>query len=99
RAWRGAPGKAIVLAGSCSRATREQIGAHTGAGRPAFKVTVADVLEGNQTPASSLDWARGQTGLPLVFSSSDPNEVATAQQRFGRARSAETLEAFFGRLA
>ena len=97
--WKGVRGRAIVLSGSCSRATREQIDTHIDAGEPALKTEVGKLLAGAQTVASVLDWVERQSGLPLVYSSATPGEVADAQKRYGRERSTDVLEAFFGELA
>ena len=97
--WKGVRGRAIVFSGSCSRATREQIDTHIVAGEPAMKIEVGELLSDVHTVASVLDWVDGQTGLPLVYSSAAPEEVADAQKRYGRERSADVLEAFFGKLA
>ena len=70
-----------------------------GVGEPALKTEVGKLLAGAQTVASVLDWVERQSGLPLVYSSATPGEVADAQKRYGRERSADVLEAFFGELA
>jgi len=97
--WKGVRGRAIVFSGSCSRATREQIDTHIVAGEPAMKIEVGKLLSDADTVTSVLDWADRQMGLPLIYSSASPEEVEDAQKRYGRERSADVLEAFFGKLA
>lgn len=97
--WRGETGPALALSGSCSQATRAQIAAHATAGGAQRKVEVAALLDGSETAQAALDWAAHQAGLPLVYSSDDPDRVAAAQRRFGAERAAETIEGFFADLA
>ena len=96
--WQGQPGRAVVLSGSCSTATRAQV-AHHAARHPAREVDAAAVIEGQLTPAQIAEWLLAQDGLPLAYSSADPARVAQVQERFGRDRSAAALEAFFAEVA
>ncbi len=97
--WRGEAGPALAVSGSCSLATRAQVARHAADGGPVLKLDVARVVAGEIGPAEALDWAVAQTGLPLVYSSDDPEAVARAQAAMGRERSAAALDAFFGELA
>ena len=45
------------------------------------------------------DWLLQAEGIPLAYSSADPDAVAAVQARFGSEQSAEALEAFFATLA
>lgn len=96
--WQGQQGKAVVLSGSCSVATRGQI-AHHIARHPALKIDPAEVISGAQTPQSVAQWLFKTDGLPLAYSSADPDEVAMIQKQFGGAKAAHALEAFFGETA
>ena len=96
--WTGQPGKAVVLSGSCSVATRAQVAYHA-ARNPAREIVAEDVIEGRLTPSDVTDWLMSQDGLPLAYSSADPAVVAQVQERFGRERSAEALEGFFATTA
>lgn len=93
--WQGQKGKAAILSGSCSTATRGQI-AHHIAHHPALKINPADVIGGAQTPESVAQWLIETDGLPLAYSSADPAEVAAIQKQFGGAKAAHALETFFG---
>ena len=91
-------GPEAILAGSCSRATRGQI-AHHAAGHPARLIDVDAVMAGLD-PAPLLRFVLENAGrAPLLYSSSDPADVAAAQARHGREAVAERLEALFGTLA
>lgn len=98
-AWDGAAGPALILSGSCSTATRAQVARHIAQGHPAREVTVEAALQGHADAAALVDWALAQDGVPLIYSSADPETVAAAQARFGRAQSAEALEGLFAALA
>jgi uncharacterized protein YgbK (DUF1537 family) len=97
--WTGVPGPALVLSGSCSAVTRTQVARHIAQGHPAREVTVEAVLDGRADVASLVDWALDQRGVPLIYSSADPDTVGAAQANYGRARSAEALEGLFAALA
>lgn len=95
-AWQGQPGRAAAVSGSCSAATRDQVARHEG---PRLEIGAEAVMAGAATPGSAADWALAQAGLPLVYSSADPQVVRAAQDRFGRARIAAAFEGFFAELA
>jgi 3-dehydrotetronate 4-kinase len=60
----------------------------------------ADMLfSGEVTAQSAADWALRTEGLPLIYSSADPQVVAAAQDTYGREESAETFEQFFAEVA
>ncbi len=94
-----ADGPALVLAGSCSQATLGQIDYHA-ARHPCLRLEVEAIMDGSVTPENIAAFARShREGLPLVYSSSDSAAVRAAQQTFGTAKVAETLEGFFAELA
>jgi len=96
--WQGESGPCAILSGSCSIATREQLALHR-KHNPSLEIEAASVLEGSMTPQQAADWALAQPGLPVIFSSADPEAVKAVQARFGRAQSAGALEAFFAETA
>lgn len=96
--WSGQAGKAVALSGSCSIATRGQVAKHK-ATNPAREVAAAEVIEGRVTAEEVAAWALSETGVPLVYSSADPDVVRAVQDQFGREKSAEALEAFFADVA
>ena len=96
--WTGQSGKAVALSGSCSVATRAQVDRHA-AHHPAREIVAADVIEGRLTPEDIADWLLGSDGLPLAYSSADPEAVAQVQAQYGREASAAALEAFFADVA
>ena len=98
--WAGMQGPAAALCGSCSTMSRRQIAEHRKR-HPARVVDVDAVVDGAADPADYADWAmaRQKDGVPLVFSSAEPEVVAAAQERHGKERVATAVEGFFGALA
>jgi uncharacterized protein YgbK (DUF1537 family) len=94
--WRGRGGRAAILSGSCSAATRGQVAAHRG---PALAVDPDALTAGTATAGAAAAWALAQDATPLVYSSADPEAVAAAQARHGRERLAAAIEGFFAETA
>ena len=88
------PGRAAILAGSCSAATRGQIETAIAAGVPALHIDALDIASGATTAQAIADWvARAETAhAPLVYSSADPAVVREVQARLGVARAGEIVE-------
>jgi uncharacterized protein YgbK (DUF1537 family) len=93
-------GRAVVLSGSCSAATRGQVEAYSAKG-PARLVTAAEICDQGLTPEQVVDWVVGQPAdpAPLVYTSADPAAVAEAQKKYGAERVSQAVESFTGRLA
>jgi uncharacterized protein YgbK (DUF1537 family) len=96
--WRGAAGQAAAVCGSCSVMTQKQVAWHK-ARHPALEIDADAVISGATTARAAADWALAQDGLPLVYSSADPDAVRAVQARHGRDASAAALEGFFAELA
>lgn len=98
--WMGTQGPAAALCGSCSTMSRRQIAEHRKS-HPARVVEVDAVVDGTADPVDYADWAiaQQQHGVPLIFSSAEPEAVAAAQDRHGKERVATAVEGFFGALA
>ncbi|WP_026874133.1 3-oxo-tetronate kinase [Jiangella gansuensis] len=88
-------GGRVVLAGSCSRRTREQIAAFGG---PVVRIGVDDLAADpartvSAAIAAALTALRSADGSPvLVTTSLDPQELRRVQERHGRDRSARLAE-------
>jgi uncharacterized protein YgbK (DUF1537 family) len=87
-------GRAAVLAGSCSAATREQVSAFMAAGFPAFRIDADRLADGSLPTPEILAWVDGQpTDRPiLIFSSADPETVGRIQARLGRDTAGALVE-------
>ncbi len=93
-------GGAVILAGSCSQATRGQIRTAVTAGTPALKIDPIAIAEGRQNATDAAQWVMSFSGaVPLVFSSADPDEVKHAQDLLGRERAGHLVEQFIADLA
>jgi uncharacterized protein YgbK (DUF1537 family) len=93
-------GAAVMLAGSCSTATRRQIRTAIDAGTPALKLEPLDIAAGHTTAATVVDWVRSVTdAIPLVYSSAEPDDVKKAQQALGRDHAGELVEQLLAEVA
>ena len=92
-------GPGVVLAGSCSNATRMQVENFAGK-HPSIAIDVAAVMEGRFAAAelfALLDQYRGKS--PLAYSSDAPDSVSRLQKRYGVERIAARLDGLFGSTA
>jgi uncharacterized protein YgbK (DUF1537 family) len=87
-------GRAVILAGSCSTATRGQIVAAMAAGIPSLAIDVMALAKGGLTAAGIADWvlAQDRGTPPLVYSSADPAALAAVQHRLGTEASGALVE-------
>jgi uncharacterized protein YgbK (DUF1537 family) len=87
-------GRSIILAGSCSKATREQVETGIAAGLPALRLEPLAIASGATTERAVADWAIAQASdkPPLVYSSADPDAVREAQERLGVERAGALVE-------
>lgn len=92
-------GPALLLSGSCSNATRAQVGRYR-VDHPAFETDVDALLRGEPVLDRAIDFVdRYSTGAPLILSSAEPEAVAAMQRKHGAERVAHAVEHLFGRLA
>jgi uncharacterized protein YgbK (DUF1537 family) len=93
-------GRAAILAGSCSVATRNQIQLAIDAGLPVFRLDPVAIAEGRTTIEEVLQWALSQrAGVPLIYSSADPRDVLAVQNRLGADTAGKVVEEFLARVA
>jgi uncharacterized protein YgbK (DUF1537 family) len=87
-------GKRLILAGSCSTATRAQIAHARGANLPTLKIEPDQIASGATSPQTILRWIDAQAAdRPiLVYSSDEPEAVRAAQEKFGRERAGRMIE-------
>ena len=87
-------GRAAVIAGSCSEATRAQVAAAKSAGIPAFEVDPLQIETGAHVGPRLAIWAKAQpANRPvLIYSSADPASVARTQETLGRDRAGAIIE-------
>jgi 3-dehydrotetronate 4-kinase len=95
------PGRfSAILAGSCSKATLEQIAVAETA-MPVLRLDVDKLLAGGEGTAAALAWARARLGdgPVLIASSNTPAEVAALQKRHGGAAVGEAIESALAEIA
>lgn len=98
-AFRGVDGPEAILAGSCSRATLQQIEVHR-KHHPVLQVEVEAVMEGAVTPEALAAFVHAHEGeAPLVYSSSPPEKVRALQELHGREAIATALDTLFAETA
>lgn len=87
-------GRAVILAGSCSAATRGQIATAKSAGIAALQVDPMELAGGKLDARQIVGWATGQPhDKPmLIYSSADPDVVAKAQAALGRDKAGHIVE-------
>ena len=86
-------GHAAVLAGSCSRATLQQIEIMS-RDQPALKIDPMTLAKDADVPAQALEWAAPllADGPVLIYASDDPLEVEKAQEALGAERTGALIE-------
>lgn len=94
-------GGAVVLAGSCSAATRRQIDKAVAAGFPTLQLDAFALAEGHIDVAEAVAFVLDHQGeqVPLVYSSADPATIVKVQDRLGREASGALVEDFLATLA
>lgn len=93
-------GRSMILAGSCSEATRGQIRTAIEAGVPTLKLDPIEIAEGRFRVEQALSWALAQSArAPLIYSSAEPGEVKAAQAALGRERAGSVIEHFLAETA
>jgi uncharacterized protein YgbK (DUF1537 family) len=93
-------GRAAILAGSCSQATRGQL-ARARELWSSFRLDIHAIAAGEPVAERALHWAAAQDdALPMViYGSAEPDDVAAAQQHYGRDRSGAMMEQAIGAVA
>ena len=91
---------AAILAGSCSKATLEQITVAEQT-MPVLRLDVEKLVAGPDEAEAALAWARDRLsdGPVLIASSSTPAEVQALQKRHGGASVGERIEAALAAIA
>jgi len=95
-----ATGPAMVIAGSCSEATRGQVD-HVRDLWPCLKLDVDRLANGEPVADEAVAWARDQSrATPLmIYSSANPDEIARVQATHGREAAGTLVEEALGWIA
>ncbi len=103
RGWLGAAGDAVaepvrggraaVIAGSASTATRAQVAEFRSRGTPTFEIGSALIADPATAVASALTWAAERADGPVLISATaEPDVVRENQRRFGATEAGERVE-------
>ena len=86
-------GRSAVIAGSCSRATLEQV-EHMRSSRPAFRIDPLALAQGEDVVAKVLEQAVGglAEGPVLFYASAPPDEIERIQAELGREQAGQLVE-------
>lgn len=96
----GIGGPEAILAGSCSRATLQQIDVHKRTHHPALTLDIEAVMSNQVNPADVVEFVFSNAGRgPLVYSSDSPDRVLAAQNKYGRDEIASALDVLFAQIA
>ena len=96
--WAPISGPALVISGSCSRATREQVNIFKMVA-PWKEITAEDAVLQKVRIAELADWVMAQASPALVYSSADPEVVKVSQENFGLDTAAKAIENLMSGLA
>ncbi|MFO1196330.1 MAG: 3-oxo-tetronate kinase [Burkholderiaceae bacterium] len=93
-------GPALVISGSCSKATNAQV-AHWCASRPALRIDPLALAADPAAVERAIAWAREhvRAGPVMVYATSAPEDVARAQAALGTQRAGELVERALAALA
>lgn len=92
---------AVILSGSCSETTLEQI-EYAKAHLPHFRLDAHDILDGKPIVDTAIAWAEQHltSAQPVLFySSADPTSVASIQQESGRSEIGSKVEETISEIA
>lgn len=94
-------GREIILAGSCSSATRRQVETAIERGIPALRLDPMALASGDVTAQTALAWLAAQpaSGPVLIYSTATPDEVQDVQRRLGRMNAGEIVETSLAEIA
>ena len=84
------PVGAVVLSGSCSAMTNEQVAAFNG--EPSLRLDPMKLAESGH--GAALEWLREQPadGTPMIYATASPDAVRAAQEHLGTARAGQLVE-------
>lgn len=90
---RAKAGPAIILSGSCSAMTNQQVEYYLGAGHPSFQINPLDLAANGAN--ALLDWLakQGLSNTPLIYATTSPEEVRRAQEKLGTQQAGALVEA------
>jgi uncharacterized protein YgbK (DUF1537 family) len=96
-----AAGRSVVLAGSCSVATRRQIEVARAADVPSLQLDPIAISRKEVTVADAVQFVLSTpvTAAPVVYSSANPDAVSAAQAQLGQNTAGQVVERFLAEVA
>lgn len=91
-------GRAVVLAGSTSKATNGQVAAWLESGRPAFRIDPLAIARGEPVVAQAVAFADRDEAV-LIYATSSPEQVAAVQRELGAEQAGAMIEKALGEVA
>ncbi|SEE28670.1 3-oxo-tetronate kinase [Pseudomonas coleopterorum] len=91
-------GRAVVLAGSTSKATNGQVAAWLEADRPAFRIDPLAIARGEPVVAQAVAFADRDEAV-LIYATSSPEQVAAVQRELGAEQAGAMIEEALGQVA
>lgn len=91
-------GRAVVLAGSTSKATNGQVAAWLEAGCPAFRIDPLAIARGEPVVAQAVAFADRDEAV-LIYATSSPEQVAAVQRELGAEQAGAMIEKALGEVA
>ncbi|MEN9578897.1 MAG: hypothetical protein RJA70_1906 [Pseudomonadota bacterium] len=93
-------GHTVILAGSCSEATRAQV-ALASERLPAFRLDVESLLAGAPVVADAVAWAQERLGNTpvLIYSSADQSQRQATEDAYGKLTAGSAVEAAIAEIA
>lgn len=96
---KGVEGKTLFLAGSCSKATLEQVEAYRSSGAKVVEVLPQELLSGRKTEQDYIEALESNGEEQCMFCSSASPEKVKRAQKWGKQEVADRLEKLFAALA
>ena len=90
-------GGTLILSGSCSSATREQVAIYKELG-PSFRIDPVAIKDGEQTVDQVMEWIEANTTKDapvLIYSTDSPQAVKECQEQLGVEDACNLIEAMF----
>jgi uncharacterized protein YgbK (DUF1537 family) len=84
-------GKAVILAGSASKATNAQV-AEWRASKPSFRIDPIALSRGEPVTANALEFSRSHDETVLIYATSSPDDVKAVQKVLGVEKAGHLVE-------
>jgi uncharacterized protein YgbK (DUF1537 family) len=93
-------GEALILSGSCSNATLEQVAVFKAA-HPSLKLDPLALHQGSQTSEQVMQWLEGHRhqGPLMIYATDNPEAVRRCQEEIGSDRAGTLVEKAFAEIA